>query len=309
MSNAAITPVLESGRSIIFQRRTLGVGGVSLGVSAEMISAPVLPPEHRQFEREIEVCDIELQCNWVDQLSAPHGHKLFDSGAVWSLYRCAGNLTFDFISPRFGSVPYKRLLTDRTFSRPNLLLNSSVLASSSDWYILEYPVDELLITNWLAHGNGVEIHGCGVVDSEAGGVLFVGHSGAGKSTTVSLWNELRQVDILSDDRIVLRKASNQAVMHGTPWHGEAGFASPRSAPVCGIFILEHGRNNQITALTPPVAVAELFARCFLPFFDPGALHAALSFLHQITALVPCYRFSFSPDASAVERILEFQASR
>src|SRR5207237_1133299 len=70
---------------------------------------------------------------------------------------------------------------------------------------LEYPLDELLITNWLSCGRGVEVHACGLVDRESGGHLFLGHSGAGKSTTTLLWKKLRDVRVLSDDRIILRK--------------------------------------------------------------------------------------------------------
>ena len=52
-------------------------------------------------------------------------------------------------------------------------------------------------------------------------------------------------------------------------------------------------------------MAELFARCFPPFYDHGRLTFTLSFLHQITNRVPCYRFRFVPDESAVSEILNF----
>ena len=94
-------------------------------------------------------------------------------------------------------------------------------------------------------------------------------------------------------------------MYGTPWHGEAGFASPEKTKVERIFILEHGEKNEILPLPQPSAVAELFARCFPPFYDHGRLALTLSFLHQITNRVPCYRFRFVPDESAVSEILNF----
>jgi len=34
--------------------------------------------------------------------------------------------------------------------------------------------------------------------------VLLGHSGAGKSTTMQLWQSLRNPEILSDDRIILR---------------------------------------------------------------------------------------------------------
>jgi hypothetical protein len=95
-------------------------------------------------------------------------------------------------------------------------------------------------------------------------------------------------------------------MHGTPWHGEAGFASPEKTQLNKIFVLEHGNRNEFLRLPQPRAVAELFARCFQPFFSKDSLTFTLSFLHQITNLVPCYLFRFVPDESAVWEILNFR---
>ena len=70
-------------------------------------------------------------------------------------------------------------------------------------------------------------------------------------------------------------------------------------------MLEHGDRNEILPLPQGRAVAELFARFFPPFYDQGLLTFTLSFLHQITNRVPCYRFRFVPDESAVSEILNF----
>jgi len=44
--------------------------------------------------------------------------------------------------------------------------------------LLEYPLDELLITHYLSLGRGVELHASGMVRSDGESLLFVGHSGA-----------------------------------------------------------------------------------------------------------------------------------
>lgn len=95
-------------------------------------------------------------------------------------------------------------------------------------------------------------------------------------------------------------------MYGTPWHGEAAYASPGSAPLARIFILEHGRGNVLTQLSPSQAVAELFARSFVPFHRHEYLDSALEFLQELVDAVPCYRYAFEPNEAAVERILEFR---
>jgi ABC-type multidrug transport system ATPase subunit len=170
---------------------------------------------------------------------------------------------------------------------------------------LEYPLDELLIMHRLTQEKAIELHGCGIVTADGAGNLFVGHSGAGKSTTTRLWTSREDVEVLSDDRIIVREHAGQILMYGTPWHGEGHYASPGSAPLQRIFVLEHGQGNVITRLTRSQMVAELFARSFVPFHRHEYVDSALNFLEQVADTVPCYRYSFEPDERAVEKILEF----
>ena len=285
------------------------IGDVSLGLSASSAEDILLVREMDAFRTGSTDCDIEVSVEWAEQLEKPAGRRLFDSGSIWTLYEQPGGSVFDFVTPALGSQPYKRLSVDREFSSARLLLNRESLSRAKRVYPLEYPLDELLVTNWLAAAarRGVEVHGCGLVDSETGGHLFLGHSGAGKSTTTRLWKSLRQAHILSDDRIILHEKANTIRMYGTPWHGEAGFASPENANINRIFVLEHGDKNEILPLPQAQAVAAMFARSFPPFYSHGPLDSTLSFLHHITDRVPCYLYRFVPDRSAVEEILDFHA--
>jgi hypothetical protein len=95
-------------------------------------------------------------------------------------------------------------------------------------------------------------------------------------------------------------------MYGTPWHGEAAYASPASAPLERIFVLEHGHGNVLTRLSPGQAVAELFARSFVPFHRHEYVNSALEVLQELVSEVPCYRYAFEPTEAAVERIQEFR---
>jgi len=173
---------------------------------------------------------------------------------------------------------------------------------------LDYPTDELLITNYLAcHGMGIEVHGCGIIDEESGAHLFLGHSGAGKSTTTRLWETFANPEILSDDRIILRLHDGELWMYGTPWHGEAEFASPRKTKLNQIFILQQGRHNQIKPLSKANAAGEIFARCFPPFHSPRGIANTLEFINRALDVVPCYEFQFVPDRSAVQSVIDFRA--
>jgi hypothetical protein len=281
------------------------IAEVSIGLRANAAEDICLSSEMDDFRIEPVECDIEITIAWVESLQRPVRKKLFDSGAVWTMYARNDGYIIDFETPVLGARPYKRLCVNRDFSEAQLFLSRECLAGLDPVHALEYPLDELVITNWLASGKGVEVHGCGLADRASGGHLFLGHSGAGKSTTTMLWKSMRDVQILSDDRIILREWENQLWMHGTPWHGEAGFAAAGKVPIDRIFVLAHGSRNEIVPLSRSQAVGELFARSFPPFHGHRPLDSTLAYLHQIADTVPCYLFHFLPDDSAVETILNF----
>jgi hypothetical protein len=289
-------------------RCCLRIGDVTLGFTANGMDVH-LDPDHQSFTVPPRDCEIEIDLEWVDSLLPAKGKKVFDSGAVWMLYGDGERYVFDFATPVLGPRPYKRLLIDQEFTRGRVLFVRDCFPDKTNVRALEYPLDELIVTNRLARGRGVEVHGCGITDDARSSSLFIGHSGAGKSTTTRLWHSLPGVRILSDDRIIVRKREGHFFMHGTPWHGDAGFASPHEAPINQIFVLEHGERNEVVAMPQAAAAAELFARCFLPFHDPQALTSTLAYLDDLTRSVPCYKFQFLPNHSAVEKILEFQRPR
>ena len=97
---------------------------------------------------------------------------------------------FGSIRRRSILVPYKTALFVPDFSRGHVCLHRPFFADAPSVDPLEYPLDELLVISLLGQGRGVEIHGCGVVDGSSG-YLFVGQSGAGKTTIARLWQAER----------------------------------------------------------------------------------------------------------------------
>jgi hypothetical protein len=314
----------DFGRSITTVPKELGaarrcvfrVGGVSVemaGVGELTLDQPLEP-----FRAETgSSTNIRVEIEWVGSLRSALGRRLFDSGSTWQLYEHERGFLFDFSTPIRGErLPYKRLLIDDRFCCGKLQMSREAFSGVSCLADpLEYPLDELLIMHRLTQEQAIELHGVGIVGPNGATNLFVGHSGAGKSTTARLWTSLHKVEILSDDRIIVRESParelqpgddpRQIFMYGTPWHGEGCFALPQRAPLQRIFVLEHGHGNVLTRLTRSQMVAELFARAFVPFHRHEYVDHALSFLERVADSVPCYRYSFEPDEHAVEKILQF----
>ncbi len=370
----------SSGAS--FERLTnFRIGDVSVEVDAEDYSDFALAPVLGLFRAHSKIPDIRLKIVWVSSLCDSKAKRLFDSGATWRLYECGTGFRFDFATEPLNERPYKSLIIDKDFREGRVAMSKEFFAElGRDCVPLEYPLDELLIIHRLTQERAIELHSCGIVRADGTGNLFVGHSGAGKSTTTRLWTEREDVEVLSDDRIIVRrdegaletprgdagggevqqvlrlrdrlasptghfaqddrlktshfaqddnsgirsvahddrartkrsvqedkaKKTSGMRMYGTPWHGEAMFASPGSAPLSRIFILEHGHGNVLTRLSPSQAVAELFARSFVPFHRHEYVDSALDFLQELVGAVPVYHYAFEPNEAAVERILEFR---
>lgn len=300
----------EAGQSEVLLHRSrncagICIGDVSIAVSGIFSRDCELDAGLARFRCVPWRSDIEVRVEWADELRRPAVVPDFQSGSLWTLYRAASDFIFDFCSSVVSEHPYKRLRIDDAFQSARLTLSREALAAYRPISPLEYPIDELLITNYLAqHGLGVEVHGCGLVDSESGGHLLLGHSGAGKSTTTQLWQSTRNPEILSDDRIILRLQNGGLWMYGTPWHGEGRFASPGRARINKILVLQHGDRNQFVDLSRSQAAAELFARCFPPFHSRVGLQGVVEFLDRVVNTVPCSEFRFVPDLSAVEAVIE-----
>ncbi len=302
----ACAPLDEAG---LEHSAGFSVGGVSARLTAARCSDASLDPVLAPFSTAAAIPDIKIQIDRVSSLSATAAPELFDSGSLWRLYEDDAGFRFDFTAAIFGDSPYKRLLVDRRFREATVQMSEEFASAKGVWPLC-YPLDELLIMHRLTQERAIELHGVGIIGPDGASNLFVGHSGAGKSTTARLWSSLHNVEILSDDRIIVREHSiakndRQIFMYGTPWHGEAAFALPQRAPLQRIFVLEHGHGNVLTRPTRTQMIAELFARAFVPFHRHEYVDSALSFLERVADAVPCYRYSFEPDERAVNRILHF----
>jgi hypothetical protein len=281
------------------------IGGVGLQLTSEDPADADSVIEMRRFVSPAARGDVKVELVRDHSLSTPSTTALFDSGATWKLYRENDEFIFEFFSPVLGTSPYKQMRADASFSRARIALRGGL---RRQWRVspMEYPVCELLITNHLAQrGLGAEAHGCGLIDPNGNAFLFLGHSGAGKSTTARLWSKFRSAEILSDDRMILRLQDGKLWIYGTPWHGESIFASPLGAKVEKIFILQHGCQNAFSLIPPALAVGEVFARCFPPFHSAVGLEHTIEFLKLAVESAPCYRFEFVPDPSSISAVLGF----
>jgi hypothetical protein len=233
----------------------------------------------------------------------PRGRTIFETGAVWRLEEVGENHLLTFRSPLFGRNPYLSVEFDRDYlSGRGETLDGGPILSAGELHPFVYPFDEVIFLARLARSRGVLVHACGL-SLQGRGVLFLGTSGAGKSTTARLWKERGGVTVLSDDRIAIRPDEDGYRIYGTPWHGEAGLEAPTSARLEAVFILEQAPRTRIQEIPRATAVAQMMVRAFPAMWDQQGLEFAVRFLADLAERLPVRRLQFLPDGSSVECVL------
>jgi hypothetical protein len=265
----------------------IGDVGISIEGQASGEIAPAYLPFVAQGKTDISLC---LHHGLPDHVV---GEKVFESPPIWTLYRENGTSVIRLF-PEMVDL-------QRTLFLPHHLKHADLyFADDSIRFIDPYfgPTIELLLMHYLAQERGVILHACGIVIEDKG-ILFVGESGAGKSTLARLWDQERGVDILSDDRVIVRKQGRDFRVYGTPWHGEAAFGLPREAKLERIFFLSHGQENSTKEMTGLDPVSHLLTCSFPPLWDHQGMEFALEFFSQIAAQVPFQQLSFRPEKSVL----------
>ena len=292
----------DGGRPLVLEVARIGLEVRAADPGLRLVAEPA----HTPFlaEATVEDCaSVSLGAASGRQARKLAGKTLFDTGSVWRLEEIGDNRLLTFRSPLFGKDPYLSVEFDREYSRGEgeTLVGGPIL-TAGELHPFVYPFDEVVFLARLSRGRGVLVHACGLALGGRG-LLFLGTSGAGKSTTARLWKERGGVTILSDDRIVIRAEGDGYRIYGTPWHGEAGWETPASARLDAVFILDQAPRNRVLEMKPSTAVAQMMVRSFPAMWDQRGLEFAVRFLARLAESVPVRRLQFLPDRTAVDCVL------
>jgi len=227
--------------------------------------------------------------------------RLFDSRQSWSLYRRDDTYWLK-LQPAILAEPFWIARFDRLFGNVGLYLHRQSIKAADKGKMLVnpvcYPLDQLLLMYILAEHGGLIIHAAGI-RSDGRVLVFPGPSGAGKSTISRLFQAQGQ-EVLSDDRVIVRKIDGQFLAFGTPWPGEAGCAMNIGRPLRGICFLSHSDRNTLTRLSAAQIIERLLPVASIPWFDPETMTRILGFCEDLIAHIPCFLFPFTPGREAVD---------
>lgn len=153
-----------------------------------------------------------------------------------------------------------------------------------------------LVAYRLLDLRGALLHSAGVVRG-GGAYLFIGPSGAGK-TTVSRISLEAGLAVLSDDLNALVKEEEGILVEKLPFSGELGMTRTRSNryPAQVLCRLEQGSGNRLRPMSRAEILAALVACSPFANTDPHRFGQLLENLEELTEQVRAYRLTFTPDA-------------
>lgn len=285
--------------------RYFTLGGITTVVSADLpIQDSTFRDNIRQFETEYSEADrifLHHQFTILPEPSNTSSIRLYHK-APWEIYREGQQFVYlHYAGNEFPPVPF---LTAR-FSEDH---SSGIISHRSSDTFLEgnlhsitlFPTDQILFSRVLANRQGCIIHSAGMVLDKRG-LLFVGHSGAGKSTICQLLQHEGQ--ILCDDRNIVRKVEGNWRLYGTWSHGDIPTVSPASASLLAVIFLEQAEETKLVPIEDRREIVRL-----LPFYIIKPLVTAdwwektFDLIGQIAREVPVYRLRFEKSERVIDAL-------
>jgi hypothetical protein len=162
------------------------------------------------------------------------------------------------------------------------------------------PSDQILLARVLADRQGCFLHSCGV-NFDGKGLLFVGHSEAGKSTMATILKG--KAEILCDDRIIIRKRPDGFKIYGTWSHGDVPDVSANSAPLRAIMFLEKADENRIIPLEDKKEITKRLLSCLIkPFVTTDWWEKTLVLIEELAEQAPCYALKFDKSGRVIDML-------
>jgi len=272
--------------------RYFRIAGVTIQVEAD------LPITDRTFDKKFD--SFRVEDRGADTVVLHHHFSLPEVNVAdlgrgvyrkppWAIYRRDGSWVYLGISAN--SDLHRVAVFNDGHSR------GTIYNPDEEWFrrggldaLTLFPSDQILLARLLPDRQACFLHASGMVVNGQG-LLFVGHSGEGKSTMVSMLRE--EGEILCDDRAIVRRWPDRFRVHASWSHVAAPKVSAADAPLRAILFLEKTDTNRLERLEDRKAIVRR-----LPFFLIKPLVTAdwwekvLGLVETMAREVPVYRLQF-----------------
>jgi hypothetical protein len=289
------------------------IAGVRFGITCSNTIVLKKPgPVYKHFLEKVNTshtsADIQIHVKLENMPVTDHLTRIFESDSAWSMFQADDDYFLSFNSKAYGDKPVCLAKFDSHCNEVVVYCSSQLVTEKAGRAVVanpfSYPLDQLLFMYYLAQNQGSLIHAAGLVINNRG-FIFPGRSGAGKSTLSRNLICQEGIDILSDDRIAVRKTTDGFDAYGTPWPGEAGIAINRRVPLVGIFFIRHALENKVIEFDSRAGIRRLLPVTSIPWYDRNAMPKILDFCEDLISRTPTYELSFKPGAEVVDVLRQY----
>jgi MoaA/NifB/PqqE/SkfB family radical SAM enzyme len=284
-------------------RRFYKIAGMAIKVESDLpITRKTFNEKFKHFEAKnpnADVISIRHHFSLPDLTEKNLGQEVYRK-APWAVYKNNDSWIYLGISSVQEDQSLHRVVVfNNDHTRARIYnKNENIFLKGNLHSLTLFPTDQILIARVLADRNGCYIHSCGV-KLNGHGLLFAGHSEAGKSTMAAMLKG--KAEILCDDRIIVRKARNDFQIYGTWSHGDIPDISAGSAPLKAVMFLKKSNRNQIIPLEDKREIAARILTCIVrPFVTMDWWHKTFLLADKIIAEIPCYTLEFDKSGKIVE---------
>jgi hypothetical protein len=165
---------------------------------------------------------------------------------------------------------------------------------------LAYPLGPLIWYFLSTVEDFLMIHGSAVVLNQQTRV-FSGFSGVGKSTMAKLWEQNRQATIINDDRLILRKITEEWFVYNTPMFYAA---APQSGKLHTVFFPYHAPENKMEKLNGVAALSKLLAHTIHHGHNKVHVQHHMDIATQLISHIACHQLGVVPTPEVIDFILE-----
>jgi len=292
-------------------RRYYKIADITIQVDSDLpITEKTFHHKFKSFEvdsPEADVISIRHHFSLPDLDGKNLGEEFYRK-PPWLIYKNNGSWVYLGISPFKENKDLHRVVTfnsDHTRARIYNDKEETFLKGNLHSLTL-FPTDQILLARILADRGGFFLHSCGV-NLNGEGLLFAGHSEAGKSTMARIMKNAG-AEILCDDRIIVRKTHDSRLtthdslrIYGTWSHGDVADISSGSAPLKAIMFLEKANENRLIKIDNKKEITKrLLALLIKPFVTVDWWEKTLEVIDDIAGEVTCYILKFDRTGKVVK---------
>lgn len=284
-------------------RRYFKIADITIQIDSDLpITGAIFHPKFKLFEVAgpgEDTISIRHHFSLPDLKGKDLGRELYRK-PPWVIYQKDNSWIYLGISSvKTDKSPRRVIVFNNDYTKTIIYNDKEEISLKYGLYSLTlFPTDQILLARVLADRQGCYLHSCGV-NLEGKGLLFAGHSEAGKSTMVTMLKG--KAEILCDDRMIIRKRQSGFRIYGTWSHGDVPDISSNSAPLRAIMFLEKADENRIISLEDKKERTRRLLSCLVkPFVTVEWWEKTLAIIEKISQEVPCYVLRFDKNGKVVD---------